>query len=542
MPELIAELGTHPYTLGLPTRVVDLFTRNTTPFYTPPSPQSEVHTISDTTLSAPALSPVRRGNLQALIPQHDVRDDDDAPLAPQTISALTTASAASATATTCVVCMDSDKDIALAPCEHSHCCLACFRRSAMRSCPICRTPVASIVILNTGMAIPVSLVAPKPFRDRPVQIRSSGNLHDPVLYERPRNLFSRPSMPSLMSAPDDDTVSMHSRTTSMSSVNMARQAESSVRSLPREQHAAFRQLRERGFVQTENFAPARAEAVLHRRNTIASATSSTLASVSEANNQVVTVATASDAPNGPRQNMVLIGHNRKVLMSLAQRLLATFPFVDDHDISARSKSTVYINGEAIRLVLVECPIFSMGPDLVLRVQRQSPKLVLLCADYFNVSSFESIVRLDMEMLDYLNITCVWVLVKSTRRPKESNIVEEADVRVAKHFLSKPRRCFVAPVDGALQSVAMRKLGLYIYRSITENALTKRLPPTLQDKHPIIPTRSLSFFCLRPDKGPEKRSRRQQRDARRSAQQRDARRSTQQRDARRSTRNLARWLL
>lgn len=514
MPDLIPAPGAHLHSVGF----VELFTPDTTPFYTPRSLQSEVDTICDT-FSTAASSPVQRGNLlEALIPEHEVHDDD-APLAPQPISALTAASTESASATTCVVCMDSDKDIALAPCKHSHCCLACFRRSEMRSCPICRTPVASIVIMSTGMELPVSLVAPKPLRDRPVQMRSSGNLHDPVLYEPSRNLYSRQSMPSLMSALDDDTSSMRSRTTSMSSVNVARQAESSVRSLPQEQHVAFRLLRETGFVQMHNVAPARSETLLQRRNTIGFTTSSPLAIGSEAHDQVVPVATTPDAPNGPLQNMVLIGHNKKVLMSLAQRLLATFPPVDDQDVSARSKSTMYINGEAIRLVLIECPIFSMGPELVLRVQRQSPKLVLLCADYFNVSSFESIVRLDMEMLDYLDITCVWVIVKSTRRPKKSNIVEEADVRIAKHFLSKPRRCFVAPVDGALQSAAMRKLGLYIYRSVTRNASSRRLPPTLQDKHPRIPARSWSFFCIRPDK----RSRRRQR------------------DARRSTTNLARWL-
>lgn len=388
----------------------------------------------------------------------------------------------------------------------------------MHSCPICRTPVTSILILSTGVQLPVAIVAPKALRDRHVQTRSTGNLHDTVLHEMPRNFHSRRSLPSLMSGLDDDAFSIRSRTTSMSSVNVATQAQSSVRSLPREQDVAFRQLRETGFVQPQLFAPARADSSLQRRNTFASTTSPAVATVSEANNQAGAAATTQNATNETRQNMVLIGHNRTVLMSLAQRILATFPPVDGQDIAARSKSTVYINGEAIRLVLIECPMFSMGPELVLRVQRQSPKLVLLCADYFNVSSFESIVRLDMEMLDYLNITCVWVLVKSTWRPTESNIVEEADVRTAKHFLSKPRKCFIAPVDGGLQGVAMRKLGLYIYKAVSRDASSRRPPRTLGGKHSGVPLRSLSFFCLRPDK-----------------------RSRRQRSASKSTTNLARWL-
>lgn len=401
----------------------------------------------------------------------------------------------------CVVCMDTDKDITLAPCQHTHCCLTCFRRSQLKVCPVCRTTVTSITFLSTGLPLPLALVTPSLLPDRPNPSRSSTSthhtgVHEPVLAELPRSLRTRRSMPSLVGPRDDDTASIHSRTTSMSSISVATQAQSSVRSLPREHHIAFRHIRQTGSAHPSLFSPPP-----HTRPHSATNTSTQDAS----NSRRPAAQTSSPILTGRvPHNIALIGHSRKILMPLAQRLLATFPPVDGADIASRSKSTLYINGKLFRIVLIECPMFSIGPELIMRVQRQSPKLVVLCADYFNISSFESIVRTDMEMLDYLNLTCVWVLVKSTTRPKGSNIVDDSDVRTASHFLSTSRKCFIAPVDGALQNVALRKFGFYLYRTLTQDSDTGLLRPNLGGNHSGIPFRSMNLFCLRP----EKRKRRQ----------------------------------
>lgn len=384
----------------------------------------------------------------------------------------------------------------------------------MKACPVCRTIVTSITFLSNGLPLPLALVTPKLLPDRPHRLRPdtadpNSNFRESVRAEIPTNLRSRRSMPSLVPLRDHDTASISSRTASTSSIGVATQAQSSVRSRPLDRQLAFHRIRQSATQLPALSSPSSSTRPLYTpRNA-----PHTVSQTSTVPHTIPTIPSA-------RQNIVLIGHSRKILVSLAQRLLATFPPVDGSDIASRSKSTLYINGQLIRLVLIECPIFAIGPDLIARVQRQSPKLVLLCADYFNISSFESIVRIDMEILDYLNLTCVWVLVKSTNRPKASNIVDDSDVSTANHFLGTSRKCFVAPIDGALQNVALRKFGYFIFTTLTQHSTSTQLPPTLASTHSGIPLRSMSFFCLRPDK--RKRREREQTPSR-------------------STTNLARWL-
>lgn len=293
----------------------------------------------------------------------------------------------------------------------------------------------------------------------------------------------------------DNTFFERSRATSMPSTSVARQAESSLRPLSRSQNAVFRQLRESGSVQIEGNGGA-----CNYQEIVPPPSNSTAGVATSANVE------ANLLVNGQSQNVVLIGHSKRLLMSLAQRLMLTFPPPTDRKFP-RSKSTAYINGEAVRLVLVVCQTFSITSELVARVQRQSPKLVLLCADFFNLSSFESIVRLDMEMLDYLYTTCVWVLVKSSsvKRPKKTIIVDNADVLNAKHFLSTQRRCFIAQVDGPLYSGTMRKLGIYMRSFVRESSSSGSLPVLQENVQPVSP-RPLSLFCLRPYNSSQKRQR------------------------------------
>lgn len=471
---------------------------NLTPYLTPSSPLSTLSIDS-----SPSFSSAHTPPLDAL-PSPSSSISEEPP--------LTTSSYQSQDAShrpTCVVCMDNRTDIALSPCQHSHCCLECFQRSHLRRCPICRSCVTSVVVLDTNIHLPVALIAPPPGPpDPPHHTPNLRPTHRSLRPHSPSLLPMRRSMPVLTAGLQDNLFSMRSRAASMSSMNVAQQAQSSMRSLPRSQHAAFRQLRETGSVTSSRHS--------HDRSFSSFPAGHTFRDAMEVESPSPAISESEDR-SFPHRNLVLVGHCRKMMVSLAQSLEAIFPPRLDDGRTAKPKSTLYINDEPIRLVLIESPLFSMEPQLVSRIQRHSPKLVLLCADFFNVSSFESIVRVDMEMLDYLNVSCVWVLVKSLLQRKTSNFVEEADVRTAKHFLSKSRSCFVAQVDGPLQGATVRKLGAHVYRSVSGISDSAPVPSNFSQRAKRSPPRSFSFFCIRPP------------------------RKMQKRDHNKSTSNLARWL-
>lgn len=443
----------------------------------------------------------------------------------RTSSLLSSVSAASLTRTTCVICMDNPKDIALAPCKHSHCCFSCFQRSKLRTCPMCRTKVTSILILATQLTLPVSLVAPAPtYRDRTIPARAAtmGVFGEPVTYERPTRLHTPRAWPPPRSRLDNDTASIHSRPASVSSSGIATQAESSVRSLPRSQDEAFRRLRETGSVHMQQDNDSPTLSLSGRRHTIPADTPSAT--------RIGTTSAFRNLDRGSANdqipNVVLVGHTRKAMLPLAKRLMTAFPPPrSDAANSPPSKSTIFVNGRAMRLVLIACAPISAATELAARVQRHSPKLILLCADFYNISSFEAVVRLDMEVLDYLNISCVWILVKpmSLQRQQPSNFVEDADVRTAKHFLSSPRRCFMIEVDGSQENANMRKLGMFIYRCAhgSSTPVENRIPELQQESERL--SRTSSFFCLRFQKSGRPKPKRRQ-------------------SSRRwSTANLVRWL-
>ncbi|CAN8076044.1 unnamed protein product [Agarophyton chilense] len=277
--------------------------------------------------------------------------------------------------------------------------------------------------------------------------------------------------------------SMRSRATSLSSLNtVATQAESSFRSLSQWEHTAFRQLRETGSLPPS---PDRA------RHTSSST------SCTDSSNASFSSATDLPIPRAYRvHNVVLIGHSRAIMINLAHRLVSTFPPPPSSSPHHRpTKSTVFINGQLLRLVLIECPPQASAPDIAARVQRQAPKLVLLCADFYNMSSFESVVRLDMDILDYLDLACIWVLMKnSSKRSYFSNSVDDTDVSAANHFLSSPRRCFVVAVDGIQRSVNLKKLGMFIHR-FANDAPRRSQSSTFAGHQRFWVAKSWSLFCL-----------------------------------------------
>lgn len=370
------------------------------------------------------------------------------------------------TTKTCVVCMDNPKDITLSPCQHSHCCLDCFRRASTRLCPICRAPVYAVIEQRTGVSTPVSQIAPNRAPDR---VSITDTLDEPVRYERPLHLHIRPPPPLR-----DDAYSARS---SVSSLSVVHQAASSVRSLSRAQDEALRLLRQTGSIRP---APAGLHPALAAR-------------------RCYTVSTASSALSDEGDSVMLIGKSRSVMAGLAHKLTLMFPpSPDQHAGEERaSKSLLYIDGRALRLVLLECPLYAMSADLVARVQRQSPRLILLCADFFNLSSFESVVRLDMEVLDYLGAPCLWVLVKSAhvKRWRKSITVEDADVRTANHFFSRARKYVIVTVDTPMQSSGLRKLKYYMAKYVRGAPTTRPSRMAGHDRQGTVSCWPQTRFCF-----------------------------------------------
>lgn len=52
-----------------------------------------------------------------------------------------------------------------------------------------------------------------------------------------------------------------------------------------------------------------------------------------------------------------------------------------------------------------------GNNLESRARRHEQSLVLLCVDFYDVTSFDATVRLCMDGLDALDISVIWVLLK-----------------------------------------------------------------------------------------------------------------------------------
>lgn len=396
----------------------------------------------------------------------------------------------------CVVCMDKEKDIKFIPCDHSQCCLSCFQLSGVHNCPICRSPVSSVIGLKTGVELPVKLAAPAQ-KQQALEFHSHSPHTEYSINGSMANLANRRSLPTLRHDNEFETYFSTSRTTSLSNMHIARQAESSIRTLSRIHDVGLRRLRETGCVGDENLAELPDN--VPSRCLVTTTTSDSFPSIT----------TSMDSQERPqhRHNVVLIGPTRKILVSLTRKLMASFPPPQRLKDTSRSKSTLYVNGEAIRLVLVECPLSSIGPEFAARVQRQKPKLVLLCADYFKVSSFESIVRLDMEIIDYLNVPCMWIIVKSAvqKKFKKTNTITDEDVRAATHFLGTARKTILVNIIGTTQNTNLRRLGMWLFESVSRTEGVRDAYHPRQAGLNLDKSRSLSFLRLFSKQKDRKRS-------------------------------------
>ena len=112
------------------------------------------------------------------------------------------------------------------------------------------------------------------------------------------------------------------------------------------------------------------------------------------------------------------------------------------------------------------------------INRYAPKMILLCADFFSLTSFEAVVRLDMEFIDSLNITCFWVIIKydrgRDRRREQVNQVEAQDVGNAQHYLGVTRRWFVPHIDRVFAS-DVKRLGREVYDVVWKQTETQSAP-------------------------------------------------------------------
>lgn len=208
---------------------------------------------------------------------------------------------------------------------------------------------------------------------------------------------------------------------------------------------------------------------------------------------------------GAIPSVVLIGHSRALVLQMARRLVAVFP-PPMHGSDDTWKSTIFVRGISLRLVLIEATLTAGASELADRVRRHTPKLVLMCADFYDVSSFESIVRHDLQVLHHLDVACAWILVKAAGMERRAlHFVEDGDVRAAKHFLSSPRKCYLLHVDGAHHAANVHKLGLYIFRMVRGDV--NRLP--VEPVHPsaVSNRRCVSLLCLGLDIQKRKRTHR-----------------------------------
>lgn len=349
----------------------------------------------------------------------------------------------------------------LRPCGHNDVCLSCLRRTALAKCPICRTPVAQVVRLATGELVRLPIGKPTNLRDRS-PTRSTNS----ILAHSVHTLQSRGSHIALLS-PAFRPLPYRPHSLTQMSPNahppVARQASPSVRSVPASDVAAFAHLRRTGStLSATNSRPA-------------SPCGSTRESDAHVDPPATSARTSSSSLSDSIESLILLGPNRKMLVKFAQRLVTAFPppqrhVSDDAEINDyQSRNIIFLDGQLLKIFIMEAPPFSMRLQLANRIERLFPRLILLCADFHNVASFEVAVRLDMDVLDYMSTPIVWVLLRTqamnvpfpfsafVRKRPSAHYIEEVDVRVAKHFITSPRPVVAITIDGRRPSSTVRKL-------------------------------------------------------------------------------------
>lgn len=421
-------------------------------------------------------------------------------LLPRTCSDASATSVAS-DKSACVVCMDLPKNIILSPCNHNHCCLACFRRSMLTTCPMCRVPVESISDLRTGVQLPVNEIQVgegqtiRPNRIPPTTVPTNNSTRrtsaqgQSIMYNMSRGPQRFLSTTSALAAPPIPVVrhgngpSERPRIPFSGSVvgpPIAQQAQSSIRVPPLPRSDAHMHIR---------------TAASTRENTSLSLAPQSLPAFlrsAEAEGQ------SAEIDLSQMKTIVLVGFSRSFIIPLARKLMTIFPPPRDGSVGSHQRSTIFVDGSPVRLVLIDYPSSSDHSELAARVNRHAPNLVLLCADYFDVTSFESVIRLDMEILDYLSIPCHWVLVRSSsaQRTNKSNIVDDSDIRIAKHFFSSSRHCFVVSVDGLKNQGDVTRLSSYIQKHLRHRISTDFASVSEDESQESVPLQQPASILLR----------------------------------------------
>lgn len=467
---------------------------------------------------------------------------------------------------TCVVCMDAPTDIILSPCRHAHCCLKCFRRSSLHTCPVCRSAVTSIIIESTGAQLPFNppaAAAATPTRQpsptatltpplsrmnaivtgdlraeeslvgynqartnssvsaaRPLDSRAASRLTNTTNSRgptrRPSNRTFTDNMNSAQPVTSNGVTTFVRRSTRLDfdppqfnryrngrgigNHGASRSAGPStlhVRSVTRQAPRGSGRTNRRDDIDrprpsavrsagpstlTAHSQPERASegprlppqqyvGAVHSRSSLTSVSCS-LPFLSEPDRSPPPYVEPPSMPAQPKECIILIGNSRDIIVALARKLMNAFPAPKNDAVAGRLKSTIFIHGDPIRLVLIDSTPFSMRAELAARIYRQAPNLVLLCADRANVTSFEAVIRLDMEILDYLHFPCLWVLVKtgviSSRKKRRNvmNFVDDSDLRIAKHFIGSERQSLTVSVDTSSNAYSnVKKLGTMIQRSV-----------------------------------------------------------------------------
>lgn len=377
----------------------------------------------------------------------------------------------------CVVCMDRDRDIELEPCGHTACCAACFMRLKSGKCPVCRTQADAIHFLGNEDKILRHRFCQASYIDELAAAEViSSDVRSSMLYHLPPRSGTYHGGPSMLSiarqaAPSfgfrgESTVRAFRGIQSARDANVLQVSESASRrpstpnlstyvtarlsndldALPREEIVRSVNSPEESYFMNDF------SLIGERRSTI-------LSRVESFPN--VTLSTTLQ----PR-NVVLLGNSTSLMTALVRKLQSSFgpPAWENQRIYRRDKSLLYIANEPLRLVVLERRSDTIDVEqFVSEVRSYSPRLVLLCADLFAVTSFELLVRLDLEIIDYFDVPCIWVLIKHDR-PRQSrtqNRVELSDVTAAQHYLPRPRQWFIATVD-RLFARDVKKLGREVH--------------------------------------------------------------------------------
>lgn len=176
--------------------------------------------------------------------------------------------------------------------------------------------------------------------------------------------------------------------------------------------------------------------------------------------------------SGGVETILLIGPFRNALLPLLRKLRATYPVPPEvQQLLANSPPSsryIYMYGQTLRLVFIDTNQESqreLRGNLVSRVLRHNPSLVLLCADFFDVASFEAVWGLDMCVLDSLDVDVMWVLVRSfssTLRAMNAwhrshmmtppPVITQSHVRLAKRSIRSDRECVVVSLFGGARFI------------------------------------------------------------------------------------------